>query len=1100
MNFPKQLPLLFFLFLIAFIPISKAQTDAALSAINYPASTSCTAYSAKDSIQITVKNTGSVKIDSFKVSYLLDNNTAVVDKVVATLATGASLKYTFKGSVDLSGNGYHKIKVYVTAVNDATKSNDTATITIFNRIAKFPYYENFETNDGGYYGDGTYPSWAYGSPSKGTMTKAGQGKNCWTNGYLTGTYNAYENSNLNFPCFDFSKLKAPQITYLMHCQIEINYENVWLEYSTNNGSTWTKLGSSSDPVNCNTENWYSVSGGWSGSSGGCFSGCGSASYCGKWVEVKHCLDNLGGKSNVIMRLRFTGGFTCQKEGYAIDSVVIGESSLKSDFSNTEVCATNTTQFTDKSTCAKSWKWDFGDGVGTSTAQNPKYVYKKGGKYKVKLVTTNYCGRTDTLIKTVNSFALPVVSINPLVKSVFCKDDPTFTLSATPLGGVFRINGKVVTKVNPATTDTGIYSAIYTFYDTNLCVNSDTITFSIKDKPTPKITGLLSNYCLQQQVFTLSGTPAGGIFTIDGKTVTSFDAKALGAGSHKVVYTYTNGAGCTGIDSFRLSISKEPFVKITGLNNSYCMDAAPFTLQANPPGGKFYIDGVLNSNFDPGALGTGSHIIRYKYITSSGCGGEDSAEVEVLPLPPVSISNVNASYCKNELKVTLKGSPSGGIFTIDGSAVTVLDPAKLSVGKHVVIYRYTAINGCEGSATKIITIKAMPALSFDNLDKHYCSDAAAVTITASPSGGVLRINGKINSIIDPATLPLGTVKLSYYFKDPGTGCFDSILYETEIVKLPVASISGLGARYCIMDLSTKLNGNPIGGSFTIDGKAATDFLPSAVGIGQHTVNYTFTDSNGCSASTSAQVEVYGSPIGKIQPRPVIDICYGNKVTLTFDGTDDILWNTGDSSRSISFIPAGTGQYWVQAKNCKPYGDTVQVAVHPLPKADAIFTPDSGFAPLTIAGLSKNNKAYYYWVVGKDTTRNQPLTHEFQKPGEYEILYVYIDSFGCLDSLRSRILVKKAPDFEVPNVFTPADKDAFNNTFGIYNFTAGQFITFKMEVFNRWGQLMFSSNDANMTWDGTYQGKEATEGAYYYLVTAEQQDHKVIVKKGTITLIR
>ncbi len=58
------------------------------------------------------------------------------------------------------------------------------------------------------------------------------------------------------------------------------------------------------------------------------------------------------------------------------------------------------QFTDQSVRATGWSWDFGDGVGTSTEQNPTYTYSAAGTYTVKLIVTGHCNGTDSTTHSV----------------------------------------------------------------------------------------------------------------------------------------------------------------------------------------------------------------------------------------------------------------------------------------------------------------------------------------------------------------------------------------------------------------------------------------------------------------------------------------------------------------------------------------------------------------------------------------------------------------------------------------------------------------------------------------------------------------------------
>jgi gliding motility-associated-like protein len=85
--------------------------------------------------------------------------------------------------------------------------------------------------------------------------------------------------------------------------------------------------------------------------------------------------------------------------------------------------------------------------------------------------------------------------------------------------------------------------------------------------------------------------------------------------------------------------------------------------------------------------------------------------------------------------------------------------------------------------------------------------------------------------------------------------------------------------------------------------------------------------------------------------------------------------------------------------------------------------------------------------------------------------------------------------IPNAFTP-NGDGLNDMFG----AAGQGISeFSMQVFNRWGNLIFESNDIRKQWDGTYKGEKAELGVYVYKVSAKGPKSYEIRKTGSITLV-
>ena len=101
----------------------------------------------------------------------------------------------------------------------------------------------------------------------------------------------------------------------------------------------------------------------------------------------------------------------------------------------------------------------------------------------------------------------------------------------------------------------------------------------------------------------------------------------------------------------------------------------------------------------------------------------------------------------------------------------------------------------------------------------------------------------------------------------------------------------------------------------------------------------------------------------------------------------------------------------------------------------------------------------------------------------------DANGCTD-ISELVFVSLLPKTElfVPTAFTP-NRDEHNDLFVI----KGDFInSFKMDVVNRWGEVLFTTKSIEKYWDGKFKGKEVVQGTYYYNITLVGQDKKVFVK--------
>jgi gliding motility-associated-like protein len=85
--------------------------------------------------------------------------------------------------------------------------------------------------------------------------------------------------------------------------------------------------------------------------------------------------------------------------------------------------------------------------------------------------------------------------------------------------------------------------------------------------------------------------------------------------------------------------------------------------------------------------------------------------------------------------------------------------------------------------------------------------------------------------------------------------------------------------------------------------------------------------------------------------------------------------------------------------------------------------------------------------------------------------------------------------IPNIFTPDNND-LNETFKVF---VHNYVSYRIDIYNRWGEHVFTSNDPEKNWDGTFKGNKCPEGVYVYLVTV-QGSQKVIRQNGNFTLVR
>jgi gliding motility-associated-like protein len=108
-----------------------------------------------------------------------------------------------------------------------------------------------------------------------------------------------------------------------------------------------------------------------------------------------------------------------------------------------------------------------------------------------------------------------------------------------------------------------------------------------------------------------------------------------------------------------------------------------------------------------------------------------------------------------------------------------------------------------------------------------------------------------------------------------------------------------------------------------------------------------------------------------------------------------------------------------------------------------------------------------------------------------------NYNHIESISNTVEIKRTPNFYIPNAFTP-NYDGLNDEFKV----VGNGVTeFYMEIYNRWGELIFKTSDINHGWDGKFNNNDAQQGIYKYFVKAKTENAKVDYSHaGEIALIR
>ena len=222
-------------------------------------------------------------------------------------------------------------------------------------------------------------------------------------------------------------------------------------------------------------------------------------------------------------------------------------------------------------------------------------------------------------------------------------------------------------------------------------------------------------------------------------------------------------------------------------------------------------------------------------------------------------------------------------------------------------------------------------------------------------------------------------------------------------------------------------------------------------------------------------------------------------LQYYNQTDTFLQTNIQTANYSITTSTSGTY--QILNVLDYNDCMSnysgqaiVQVNQMP--EAVLSPDSYILYIgdTLLIQLPEDYSYYQWFdQNNDSISNSSVLSIYQA-GDY---YVYgEDQNGCFDYSNS-VTVDEVPRTElyVPNTFTP-NADWHNEVFTVYGKNIKEY---SLKIFNRWGDLLFESNDIQKHWDGYFKGRKVDENKYLYYIEIIGEDDVLFTKSGIINLI-
>ena len=239
----------------------------------------------------------------------------------------------------------------------------------------------------------------------------------------------------------------------------------------------------------------------------------------------------------------------------------------------------------------------------------------------------------------------------------------------------------------------------------------------------------------------------------------------------------------------------------------------------------------------------------------------------------------------------------------------------------------------------------------------------------------------------------------------------------------------------------------------------------------------------------------------------EICPGESIELTANVTGGYgqyyyLWpHSGETTRSVTVAPWATTTYEVIVSDeCQTFTvseRTRVVVVKPTAKFEIVSAfPLFNNLPVQFENQTINGDTYLWSFGNGQTSTDVHPQVTYTEPGSYTIELIAWDAKGCVDTTFQWTIIVEEHYIYIPNTFTP-DGGRFNETFKVSGYNLS---TLEITIYNRWGQLIFSSDKLNFEWDGTHDGELVPDGTYTYKVKYTARSGYYETLTGHINVLR
>ncbi len=628
-------------------------------------------------------------------------------------------------------------------------------------------------------------------------------------------------------------------------------------------------------------------------------------------------------------------------------------------------------------------------------------------------------------------------------------------------------------------------------------------------------------------FTVNWSPFGGSSTTAGGLI---------AGTYTA--TVTDSLGCVNTITATIIEPTQVGLSVVSVTTVSCNGGSNGSITVAGTGGNPGYTYSWNPAVSTGATANNLAAGTYTAMVADQNNCPTAISLIITQPTPITstVSAVTNAVCFNSTgsaTLTVSGGTPAYSYSWNSNPVQTGNVLQnVNAGTYTVII--TDGNGCQAQNSVNITQPAQMMTSASVNDTVCAGQSGTISASASGGSGGYYYTWQPGGIINAGTLTVNppnstTYTVVAYDQNGCAGNPDTVSVITYTLSPGAVQTHGLSPICPGTSSTIYVTVSGVTGPLTYTwshnlGNTAGAYMVTPTA----NTTYYVTVKNACGISVTDSIQILINP----QPTLVLstdtnNICVPGTVqffdnSITGNVNDPITswyWTFGDGTSSSAQNPthyySSPGTYPVTLSvgtngGCAANNTSAPYVLYAWPYPNAAFTLSQYTLDIPYDQLQPINQSsgaiIYNWNFGDGgvATGLNP-THMYTVVGVYQVQLIAISNHGCADTAYQQVTTTS--DVVFPNVFTPNPDGSNGGTYTYGNTNNDVFFPytsgvseFKFQIFNRWGELIFESNDVKIGWDGYYRGKLCQQDVYVWKAYIKLNNGKIFNKSGDVTLLR